>query len=671
VRTASDPAAPADAANVADVANAAGSADARTQMQIVVVGHVDHGKSTVVGRLLADTGSLPQGKLEAVRRECERTGKPFEYAFLLDALSDEQDQGITIDTARCFFKTAQRDYIIIDAPGHIEFLKNMISGAARAEAAALIIDAKEGVRENSRRHGYILSMLGIQQVIVCVNKMDLVKHDEDHFRKIEAEYRGFLADIGAVSPKHFIPVSAIAGSNLATRSPKMPWYQGPTMLEALDGFAKAPGKADSPFRMPVQAVYKFTNDSDDRRIIAGRIEGGRVKVGDKVVFSPSNKSTKVKSIEGFNTSAKAQIDAGWSTGFTLAEEIYVTRGEVMSHADRPPLVSTRLRANVIWLGRRPFVTGRDYKLKLHTVATQVRIHKILKVIDASQSSVASETNPRGASVDARQPALSTASHVSGELAKLHPPAPEPEVPAAQQIGRHDVADVVLETRNPVAFDLIGDSEATGRFVIVDGYDVAGGGIITAAESDEQDDLRAEARRRDFNWVKGAVSASERSRQQGHRAALVMFVGKSGTGKHRYARALEKALFEQKHSVYMLDGSNVLLGVDQDLVWVDATQTELVRRFGEVAHLLIDAGLIVVSTTNAIGLGDFGAVQALIPYAPSIVIEVDPGGTSTQACDLRIRGSEPETAVIAQIIELLTKRQILGAPEAGLGAGLDG
>src|SRR5258708_7158844 len=186
-------------------------------MNVGIVGHVDHGKSTVVGRLLADTGSLPQGKLDAVRRECERTGKPFEYAFLLDALEDEQDQGITIDTARAFFKTKKRDYIIIDAPGHIEFLKNMISGAARAEAAVLVIDAKEGVRENSRRHGYILSMLGIRQVVICVNKMDLMERSEKIFNAIEKEYRDFLTSIGAVVPQHFIPVSAVNGENLASR----------------------------------------------------------------------------------------------------------------------------------------------------------------------------------------------------------------------------------------------------------------------------------------------------------------------------------------------------------------------------------------------------------------------------------------------------------------------
>jgi bifunctional enzyme CysN/CysC len=593
---------------------------ARDQMNVVIVGHVDHGKSTVVGRLLADTGALPQGKLDAVRRECERTGKPFEYAFLLDALSDEQDQGITIDTARCFFKSAARDYIIIDAPGHIEFLKNMISGAARAEAAVLVIDAKEGVRENSRRHGYILSMLGIRQVLICVNKMDLIRYDEGQFHAIEHEYRKFLAGIGAVSPQRFIPVSAILGDNLAARGAGMPWYEGPTLLEALDGLVKAPPKADQPLRMPVQAVYKFTSRGDDRRIVAGRIEAGQASVGDKVVFSPSNKVGVIKTIEGFNTPPRARIGAGHSTGFTLTEEIYITRGEVMSHAGRAPLVSTRLRTNLIWLGKKPFVAGRDYKLKLGTAAMPVRIHKIHKIIDASLSPV-----------------------VGDGLDK-------------DSVGRHDVADLVLETRQAVAFDLTADCEATGRFVIVDGYDVAGGGIITAAVADEHKDLRAEARTRDFHWVAGGVKGEERAQRFGHRAALIMFVGPAGAGKHRYARALEKALFDQGRNSYMLDGKNVLLGVDHDL-WVDAAQSELVRRFGEVAHLLVDSGLLVVSTTNAIGLADAGAVQALIPDAPTLLIDVDPAGDSTLPCDLRIRGNEPEAAVIALAGELLARRQI--------------
>jgi bifunctional enzyme CysN/CysC len=591
---------------------------AREQMNVVIVGHVDHGKSTVVGRLLADTGSLPQGKLDAVRKECLRTGKPFEYAFLLDALSDEQDQGITIDTARCFFKTGKRDYIIIDAPGHIEFLKNMISGAARAEAAVLIIDAKEGVRENSRRHGYILSMLGIRQVVVCVNKMDLVGYDQDHFRGIEHEYRNFLREIGAVQPKAFVPVAAIHGENLAQGGPSMPWYDGPALLSLLDGFAKAPPKSDQPLRMPVQAVYKFTNHGDDRRIVAGRIESGRAQVGDKIVFSPSNKSTTIKSIEGFNTSKRTEIEAGWSVGFTLSEEMFITRGEIMSHAATPPLVSTRFRANLIWLGKKPFERGRDYKIKIHTTAVPVRIHRINKIIDASEA--------------------------GSRLDKEH-------------VGRHDVADLVLETRQPIAFDLTADSEATGRFVIVDGYDVAGGGIIVEAVADEHEEARAEARLRDFNWVRGGVTAEERARRHGHRPALVMFVGKANTGKNRYARALEKALFGKGLNTYMLDGTNVLLGVDQDLYWVDATQQELVRRFAEVAHLMMHAGLLVVSTTNAIGLADYGQVQALISEFASVIIDVDPEAKSVAPCDLRIRGSEPEEEVIARVTELLLARQI--------------
>lgn len=595
-----------------------GSVVNRQQMNIVIVGHVDHGKSTVVGRLLADTDSLPQGKLDAARKECLRTGKPFEYAFLLDALSDEQDQGITIDTARCFFQTKKREYIIIDAPGHIEFLKNMISGAARAEAAVLVIDAKEGVRENSRRHGYILAMLGIRQVVVAVNKMDLVLHREDHFRGIEREYRDFLESIGAVSPKNFIPVSAISGDNLAMASQAMAWYDGPTLLDALDAFAKAPPKVGQALRLPVQAIYKFTSHGDDRRIIAGRIEAGRLKVGDRVVFSPSNKSTTVRSIEAFNAPARTEIEAGWSTGVTLNEEIYVTRGEVMSHAQNPPLVSTRFRANVIWLGKKPFSSGRDYKLKLGTAAVSVHIHKLHKVMDASES--------------------------NSQLAK-------------NQVGRHDVADLVLESRQPLAFDLTAECEATGRFVIVDGYDVAGGGIIISAEPDEREDLRYEARQRDFHWVKGGVSAAERAARFGHRAALIMFVGKAGTGKHRYARALEKALFGHGRIAYMLDGTNVLLGVDSDMVFREATQAELVRRFGEVAHLLLDAGLMVVSTTNAIGLADYGAVQTLIPDFPSIVVDVDPAGDSVAPCDLRISGTEPEDQLIARIAEILATRQI--------------
>ncbi|UCE64381.1 MAG: GTP-binding protein, partial [Nitrospirota bacterium] len=260
-------------------------------MNIVIVGHVDHGKSTLLGRLYADTGSLPEGKLEKVQAICRQQGKEFEYAFLFDAFLEEQEQGITIDTARTFFSWGGRQYIIIDAPGHKEFLKNMVSGAARAEAALLIIDALEGVREQSKRHGLLLSMLGVKQVTVVVNKMDLVNYRKDVFEGIEKEYREFLTQL-KVTPAFVIPASAKQGANIATLHAETPWYQGPTVLESLGHFQLEAARAEQPLRFPIQDVYKF----DARRILVGRITAGKLRVGDRLVFSPSNKSANVQTI---------------------------------------------------------------------------------------------------------------------------------------------------------------------------------------------------------------------------------------------------------------------------------------------------------------------------------------------------------------------------------------
>ena len=277
-------------------------------MNIVIVGHVDHGKSTIIGRMLADTGSLPKGKLEQIKEKCRVNSKPFEYAFLLDALRDEQSQGITIDAARVFFKTQKRDYIIIDAPGHIEFLKNMITGASFAETALLVIDAKEGVKENSIRHGYMLSMLGIKQVVILINKMDLVNYDESVYNKIKEEYTIFLDEIDII-PKTFIPVSGMKGDNIISHTKQISWYNGSTVLEILDEFIAEPSKSAKPLRMPIQDIYKFTNLGDSRRILAGMIETGTLNVGDEITFYPSGKSTKVKSIEGFNQAQRKCVEA--------------------------------------------------------------------------------------------------------------------------------------------------------------------------------------------------------------------------------------------------------------------------------------------------------------------------------------------------------------------------
>ncbi|MDO8581236.1 MAG: GTP-binding protein, partial [Candidatus Omnitrophota bacterium] len=385
----------------------------RDQMNVVVVGHVDHGKSTLIGRLLADTGSLPQGKLEAVKANCARNAKPFEYAFLLDALKDEQAQGITIDTARCFFKSQKRDYIIIDAPGHIEFLKNMITGAARAQAALLVIDADEGIRENSKRHGYMMSFLGIKNLTVCVNKMDLVNYRQAIFDQIQREYSAFLKEINLV-PQNFIPIAAREGDNVVELSAKMPWYKGVSILQALDHFSKAAPKDEQELRFPIQDIYKFTEDGDDRRIFAGRIESGAVNVGDDVIFLPSQKYSRVQSIEAFNKNSESLAFAGQSAGVTLATQIYIKPGEIMVKKDqRQPHVSNKFKANIFWMGKQPFVKDKNYKLKLATQQAPVVLSDILGVLDASElSSIAGKS----------------------------------------QVDRHDVAECVLETLKPIAFD---------------------------------------------------------------------------------------------------------------------------------------------------------------------------------------------------------------------------
>src|SRR5438045_4130210 len=244
-----------------------GSTIPTEQLKIVIVGHVDHGKSTFVGRLFYDTGSLPDGKLEQLKKISERRGVPFEWANLMDALQSERDQNITIDTAQIWFQTKKRQYVIIDAPGHKEFLKNMVTGAANAEAALLLIDANEGVQEQSRRHGYLLNLLGIRQIAVLVNKMDLQDYSEERYNAIEKEYRAFLRGIG-VEPKSFIPIAAKHGDNIASLSPNMSWWKGGTVLDILDGFTVTDRPSNQPLRFPIQDVYRF----DERRILAGRVE---------------------------------------------------------------------------------------------------------------------------------------------------------------------------------------------------------------------------------------------------------------------------------------------------------------------------------------------------------------------------------------------------------------
>jgi bifunctional enzyme CysN/CysC len=549
------------------------------QLKIVIVGHVDHGKSTFVGRLFHDTGSLPEGKLEQLQKIAERRGVPFEWANLMDALQAERDQNITIDTAQIWFHTRKRQYVIIDAPGHKEFLKNMVTGAANAEAALLLIDAHEGVQENSRRHGYLLNLLGIRQIAVLVNKMDLEDYRQTRFQQIEAEYRAWLKTIG-VEPRIFIPIAAKHGDNIAGRSPQMPWWTGPTVLETLDEFKVAEPPNHQPLRFPIQDVYRF----DERRILAGRVESGSVKVGDRLIFSPTNKTSTVKSIERWSAPPSDVAYAGESVGLQLTEQVFVARGAIGALETAPPYELSRFKARLFWLGRRPFSKGRTYKLKLATQEVDCTIESIDKVIDASTL----ETLPR-------------ADH---------------EV----FVGRHEVAELSLRTKKPIAFDVHADIVPTGRFVIVDGFDVAGGGII-AENNYPKRSHDSHHKSHNIFWSRGKVTGRQRQLRNGHRGCVLWLTGLSGAGKSTIATELERELFNLGRHVYVLDGDNIRHGLCSDLAFSPKDRTENIRRVGEVAKLFADAGVVCITAFISPYRADRELVRKILPAGQFIEVFV--------------------------------------------------
>jgi bifunctional enzyme CysN/CysC len=587
----------------------------REQMNIVVVGHVDHGKSTVIGRLLADTGSLPQGKLAQVQATCARNARPFEYAFLLDALKDEQAQGITIDTARCFFKSARRDYIIIDAPGHIEFLKNMVTGAARAEAALLVIDAKEGVRENSRRHGYLLSMLGIRQLVVLVNKMDLVRFDMSVFNRIRQEYSDFLGEIG-LHPLGFVPIAARDGVNLIQ---KENWYEGWTVLDYLDSFTKEAGKEDQPFRFALQDVYKFTEEGDERRIMAGTVETGSIAVNDAVIFLPSGKKSAVKSIESFNKPAGSSASAGQAIGFTLAEELYIRPGEIMCKAgELPALVGSRLRVHIFWLGKAPMIPGKKYKLKLAAARVPVYLIEVRRVLDASD--------------------------LTAEKGK-------------SELERHDVGECILETLKPLAFDLSAQIEGTGRFVIVDNYEIAGGGIVLETLSVEPSIVREHVAEREASWERGWISISTREARNGHKSKFVLLTGPSDEFVRAAGKALEKRLFEAGFSAYYLGVSNMAKGIVLDVADAFDRRDETIRRLGELARIMTDSGTIFITAMPDTDRHELEMLRELVLPQEILTVRVSSGAQEDEGTDLEVTANSPDEAS-RQTENVLRKEEIL-------------
>ena len=520
----------------------------RPQVRIVIVGHVDHGKSTLVGRLLHETGSLPDGKLEMLKEVSARRGMPFEWSFLLDALQTERDQGITIDTTQIRFRTRARDVVLIDAPGHAEFLRNMITGASQADGALLIVDALEGVRDQTRRHGYLLHLLGVKQVAVVVNKMDRVDFSATRFAEIRDEISAHLTGLG-VTPQAVIPISARDGDGVAALSQRSRWYRGPTVVDALDALQPAQPPEQLALRLPVQAIYKF----DDRRIVAGRIESGRLASGDEIVIMPAGKIAKIKSVESWPaTPLEGPQTAGRSVGITLDRDLFIERGDIIAHAGSAPRETRRIHARIFWLHDKPLGKGEQILVRLGTRESRASVVAIEKAVDP------------------------------GELSSVE----------NQSIARNHVGEIDIALAQPIAADAYADNPRTGRLVIEVNGRIAGGGLVLSVDAGQR------AVPVDIVPVESALRPDERSARFRHHGAVVWLTGLPGSGKSTLARALERTVFGRGGSPILLDGDTFRAGLNRDLGFSAGDRSENIRRLAEVAtHLARNGHIAIVAAVS--------------------------------------------------------------------------
>ncbi|MDB5367331.1 MAG: cysC [Rhodospirillales bacterium] len=516
-------------------------------LRIVMVGHVDHGKSTLIGRLLHDADALPEGRVAQVQKSSDARGVGFEWSFVIDALQAERDQGITIETSRLSFATERRRIEIIDAPGHGEFLRNMVTGAASADAAIAVIDVREGAVAQARRHLFLLSLLGVRKVVIAINKMDAVDWDRAAFDRVAGETRAYLAEL-ALKPVAIVPISARGGDNVWTASNAADWHDGSSLRDALDALEPTPATENRPLRLAVQDVYR----DGERRIIAGRVESGRVKVGDELAFLPGGQRARVATIEGWNEPvARIAAAAGQTVALTLDQKLFVARGHLAVTAGAAPDAVRRIRVRAFWLAQKPLLQGAELRLRVATADHRVTVVQIERAIDV-------ET-----------------------LAPVN----------ADTIGSGQIADLVLEANEPMLVDIAADIAATGRGVLVDGHDVAGGCLVLDKLTTRA--RRAAARRNDLRPPPERLTQARRAEKSGHTGGVLWLTGLSGSGKSTLSLALEEQLFEEGWRAVVLDGDRVRGGLSSDLGFASEDRTENVRRVAETAKLLSDSGLLVI------------------------------------------------------------------------------
>jgi bifunctional enzyme CysN/CysC len=541
-------------------------------LRFITCGSVDDGKSTLIGRLLHDTKLILDDQVSALESDSRRhgtQGEAIDFALLVDGLAAEREQGITIDVAYRFFATDRRKFIVADCPGHEQYTRNMATGASTADLAVVLVDARKGLLTQTRRHSYIVSLLGIGHVVLAVNKMDLVGYDQATFEAIADEYRALAASLG-IGEVTAIPLSALQGDNLLARSAAMPWYRGPALLEHLETVQVARDAADIGFRMPVQWVCR---PDQDFRGFAGTVAAGRVAPGDAIAVLPSGQRSRIARVVAAEGDL-AHADAGRAVVLTLEDEIDASRGDVIATAARAPEIADQFAAHLLWMGDRPLLPGRPYWLRIGTREVGAQVTEIKHRVDVNTQ----------------------------------------EELAAKSLELNEVGYCNLYLDQAVAFEAYADNRELGAFILIDRQDnatVAAGTIDFA--------LR---RAGNIHWQRLDVDKAERARIKHQRPRCLWFTGLSGAGKSTIANLVEKRLTALGRHTYILDGDNVRHGLNKDLGFTDADRVENIRRVAEVAKLMVDAGLIVLVSFISPFRAERRMARALFAEGEFVEVHVD-------------------------------------------------
>ena len=542
-------------------------------LRFITCGSVDDGKSTLIGRLLYESQMLFEDQLAALEVDSKKDGTQgddLDFALLLDGLSAEREQGITIDVAYRYFSTDRRKFIVADTPGHEQYTRNMVTGASTADCAVILVDARKGLLTQTRRHSYLVSLLGIRHVVVAINKMDLVDYSEERFRELEAEYAALASEI-RVEDSVCIPLSGLKGDNIIERGDRLGWYEGPTLLEYLEEVEIDEGRLrDSPFRFPVQWVNR---PSLDFRGFAGTIAGGQVKPGDRVVVLPSGRESEVSRIVTFDGDLEVAT-AGQSVTLTLTDEIDVSRGDMIAKADDRPGIADQFEATIVWMSDEPMLPGRNYLMRIGANTATATVTPLKYKVD-----------------------VNSLEHL-----------------AATKLDLNEIGVCAIELDRAIAFDPYGENRETGGFILVDriSNETVGAGLLHFA-------LRRSA---NVHWQSIDVDKTARSRLSGQNPCILWLTGLSGAGKSTIANLVERRLHSRGHHTYLLDGDNVRHGLNKDLGFTDADRVENVRRVGEVAKLMVDAGLIVIASFISPFESERSSVRALVDEGEFLEIFVD-------------------------------------------------